>query len=590
MRTPGNTLAMTHPALAAELADPRQASLAPGTHTKVAWRCSVDPRHEWTTSVVARTRMGSGCPVCSGRVPLAGVSDLATTHPGLAAQLVDPARATTVGAGSSIKLEWRCATDPGHTWTASVRNRAQKGTGCPACAGRAPRSATRHPSLAELDHPLLAEAFDPQAAGRLSLGSGVLVQWRCTECAIEHTFTASVRRRLRGQGCPVRSGAQVVPGINDLATTHPELADQLVDRSLAATLSRGSTAATQWRCAQGHAWSTPVYARVAGNGCPHCCPIGSSCGEQELLAAVLELDPGARHRVRIPGTASEVDVLAGGLAVEFNGTFWHSEAGGRSRTHHRDKLEAVRRAGWSLLTVWEDDWGRPERRAVLVRTLAHRLHALDRLPRAFEAAGLDPLAARDCMGRHGARTLQVVELSGTGAAEFFTLNHVQGAVALGRTLALVDACGVVRSALGLRSPRHSARARRKEGWWEIQRYATRGLVPGGFTRLLAHAGQLLRAEGEALAAWVSLSADESSDGELYAAAGFEHAGQVAPNYWYTGGRLRHARQPKEAFQKRRFATDPALVWQEGWTEREAATANGLHRVWDAGKTRWVKTL
>src|SRR5699024_1641147 len=286
-----------------------------------------------------------------------------------------------------------------------------------------------------------------------------------------------------------------------------------------------------------------------------------------------------------------VDVLTGSLAIEFNGVFWHSEAAGRTHSSHRDKLETIRAEGLSMMTVWEDDWADEGRRAIIVRTIAHRLARPRHLSAALKAAGvpvqdLDPALTE----RRGARTLSPTELTGRQTARFFRENHVQGPVTLTRSFALVDEQGRPRAVLGLRSPKHNARARRAEGLWEIQRYATCGTVPGGFTRLLEVARRELVDQGQELTGWVTLSADESSEGHLYAAAGFTPSASVPPSYWYSGGALRARRAPKEAFQLRRFRNDENLRYEEGWSELEAAAANRMYRVWDAGKTRWTKML
>jgi hypothetical protein len=593
-----NDLATTHPELAAQVSDPQMATrVHAGSHRSIEWVCPDHPEHRWSASVVSRLRRGSGCPYCSGRIPVVGVNDLASTHPDLAAQLVDPDLARTVGAGSSKKLWWRCPDDPEHVWEASVRNRAgsatRKPSGCPQCAHRGRRSPARLPTLAKINSPLLNEAVDPVAAGALSCGSGLPVAWWCPVCGGGHQYLADVRHRMRGQGCPVLAGTQVMAGVNDLATTHPQLAAQLVDQSLATVLSRGSVTPVQWRCDKSHVWTTPAYARVAGNNCPQCCPIGSSYQEESLWAAVRALDPQARHRVNVSpgdGHGLEIDVVSGRLGIEFNGVYWHSEAAGRTRSYHRDKLSAAHRRGYDLVGIWEDDWANPLRRTIIMRALAHRLHRPDRLGAALAAAGCDLSVDPTWVEHLGARRLRVGEISGPDASQFFEHHHLQGSVVLTRALALIDGQDRPRAVLGLRSPRHNARAHREPGQWEIQRYATAGVIPGGFTRLLAHAEQMLQAEDVALTEWVTLSDDEWSNGALYRACGFTVDDRIPPSYWYAGGPCRGVRHPKEAFQLRRFRTDPALTFTEGWTEHEAAAANHLYRVWDAGRTRWVRPV
>jgi hypothetical protein len=62
-------------------------------------------------------------------------------------------------------------------------------------------------------------------------------------------------------------------GFNDLATTHPDLAKELVD-SDPKTLSMGSHTKHLWRCELGHQWTTTVKHRVAARGCPSCAQTG----------------------------------------------------------------------------------------------------------------------------------------------------------------------------------------------------------------------------------------------------------------------------------------------------------------------------
>ncbi len=256
-------IATTHPLLAAELVDQELATtLSAGSGKRVRWRCAEG--HEWTASLDNRTRRGDGCPYCSGRRPIPGLTDLASTHPLLAAELVDQELATTLSAGSSRKVAWRCA--EGHEWSASVARRAS-GSGCPYCAGT-----SVWPGFNDLlsTHPLLAaELVDQELATTLSAGSGKPVLWRCAE-GHEWTTRPTYRTR-RGDGCPYCSGKRAIPGLTDLASTHPLLAAELVDQELATTLSAGSGRKVAWRCAEGHEWTAVVISRSKlGNGCPYC--------------------------------------------------------------------------------------------------------------------------------------------------------------------------------------------------------------------------------------------------------------------------------------------------------------------------------
>ena len=76
-----------------------------GNDSKLEWKCSKG--HIFLGTPDHRTSRGDGCQVCSGRMIIAGVNDLLTTFPEIAAQAHgwDPTR---VGAGSDKKLEWIC--------------------------------------------------------------------------------------------------------------------------------------------------------------------------------------------------------------------------------------------------------------------------------------------------------------------------------------------------------------------------------------------------------------------------------------------------------------------------------------------------
>ena len=141
--TPGVTdLRTTHPHLVGELAPDQDAtaeSLSAGSGP-VEWICSVDG-HRWTASVSARTSRGQGCPVCANKAVLAGVNDLATLRPDLAAQWYSSNDRTPdqVTVGSAYRAQWMCA--DGHVWGTAVSNRTARRSGCPQCWSRQIRSA-----------------------------------------------------------------------------------------------------------------------------------------------------------------------------------------------------------------------------------------------------------------------------------------------------------------------------------------------------------------------------------------------------------------------------------------------------------------
>lgn len=308
-----------------------------------------------------------------------------------------------------------------------------------------------------------------------------------------------------------------------------------------------------------------------------------------LTEMVQALVPGSTvlsdDRTVLPST-KELDIVVPDhhLAIEFNDIFSHSEqavferrAKPRSHSYHAEKTCEAREQGYQLVHVWEDDW--VHRRELVMRALAHRLHAVDRLPEILP--DINPLACE----RLYARKLTVRTVPGDVARRFWRGNHLQGPVNCTVNIGLYDQNDVLRALLGVGRKNHGSRISLPEGTWDIQRYATLGTVVGGFTRLLAHAETLLPVH-----AWTSWSDNDISDGGMYRAAGFTPDKRQGASYSYVGHKTKWERVHRSTYTKQRFMDDHDLAYEPGQTEHEAALANRLYRIYDAGKTRWIKEV
>ena len=80
-----NDLETIYPDLAKEwdfeLNDTLPSMVAPSAKASYHWIC--EQKHKWKATINKRTSQGTGCPVCSNSVVLAGVNDLATVSPEL---------------------------------------------------------------------------------------------------------------------------------------------------------------------------------------------------------------------------------------------------------------------------------------------------------------------------------------------------------------------------------------------------------------------------------------------------------------------------------------------------------------------------
>lgn len=574
-----------------ELVDPQYDSYASSSHKKVEWQCKKDSRHRWFASIASRVRLGSGCPYCSGRIPFPGENDLATTHPEVAARLVDPSEGMKVSAGSGKKLNFVCDRDPSHVYSSSVRVQVKafvNGTsGCPICSKHEMRQIPYHGLFVDEYPDLAAEAVDIHDLDGLRSGTATSVLWRCDKHRIPYTYSMPVKKRVLGQGCPVCGHRVVVPGINDLATTDPELAGELVNEDDGHRFSRGSEQKVEWMCKRGHVWKAGIYSRITGNGCPICASLVKSAKE-EALADFVRLLVGddveiLRNDTSVLGNRQELDIVIPSkhIALEFNGMYWHSVEAGKNRSYHHDKMVAAKQAGYRVLFIWEDDWD--NRQDAVKRMVAAKLGCTSRLS--------DPIFGMpaDCTRVLDARRLDVRPVSLDEAKLFLNKNHIQGFVGSSRRLGLWDG-DVLVAVVCATAPNRRGAYGAKAGEWEITRYATCGVVRGGFSRLLAHLERDLEKDGELLTRWVSFSANDISDGGMYARCGFYVDRSVPPEYMYAGRKTGMIRESKRRWQRSRFKRDPRLAWDDSWTEFEAARNNGLLRVYDSGKIRWAKDV
>ena len=135
-------------------------------------------------------------------------------------------------------------------------------------------------SLAEVHPELVSEWSEknlPLTPDDITFGSNKKVWWRG---ACGHEWQTSVKARSNGEKCPICSGARVIAGINDLATTDNQLLsewDYEQNKLKPTEVSRTSAKRAWWKCRHGHSWSMKINERtILNKGCRIC--------EQEYLS------------------------------------------------------------------------------------------------------------------------------------------------------------------------------------------------------------------------------------------------------------------------------------------------------------------
>ena len=267
-----NSIAKMRPELVPEWSEKNQ-PLTPdevpfGSNKRYWWRGQCG--HEWQTSAKARSH-GEKCPICSNTRIIPGINDLKSLHPKLAKEWSpkNALPASAYGEGSHKKAIWkgRC----GHEWTAVIRSRVG-GAGCPYCSHNIVLAGfndleTLVPKVAQewsdRNYPLLPSQVTPYSNRK--------VWWRCK---LGHEWEALISTRSYGSQCPYCSGIKLLQGFNDLATTHPELAEEWSDRNgeLRPDMVNDKSARNVWwHCrACGNEFKAVIKSRVHGLRCPVC--------------------------------------------------------------------------------------------------------------------------------------------------------------------------------------------------------------------------------------------------------------------------------------------------------------------------------
>jgi hypothetical protein len=550
-----------HPTLNGDLTP---AKITSGSSKKVWWLCQNG--HDFDDSPMKRIAAAHPCPVCINKRCVTGINDAATLHPHLIEEWDETKNEglslATLVVGSPKKVWWKCSLD--HRWIAEVRSRTQDKTECLYCSGQRTLAgfndlASQLPEIAAEWHPTKNGDLTPD---KIHTGAGLSAWWKCNE---GHEWQASVfDRKTRNYGCPYCSGRKSTQGENDIATTHPQLATEWHPTKngdlTPSMISAGANVKAWWLGICGHEWETYTYNRKAGKGCPKCSH-NTSRAEIAILEYIQELLPNieVKHgdKKLLNGLQLDIYIPEKQFAIEFNGIYWHSEARGKTKTYHYDKWRNCKDKGVQLIQIWEDEWSRnPEQ---IKRMLAYKLGVTTE-------------------SKVFARKTAVTPISSAEARKFLNENHVQGYASGSYYLGLRNksteeliAVLVLKKEAGTNGT-----------VLNIIRYATSANVVGGFTKLLRSAEKTYRP-----ASFVTFSDHCVSDGGLYRNNGFVDDKELPPDYMYV---LRGERKHKFGYRLKRFQNDPDLLWEEGLTERQLAVLNGLERIWDAGKTRWVKHL
>ena len=256
---------------------------------------------------------GTGCKYCNNQDLWSGWNDLATVAPTLASEYELAAHkvpARFISAFTGNKAIWKCG-DPTHPeYSSSPQARVRKGNGCGLCA-RVRTEPGVNDSLST--NPWLRDRWSPSNSTGVEVLKTIAPSdsqwkwlWLCPDW--RHDYSASVSAVLKGNGCLVCKGAQVLEGHNDLASSEVgvEYDQESTERHSAELglpegfnfsprhIHKGAHIRIAWKCQkeEEHKWFARLEARTRATqptGCPYCSGLLVSPGKNDIASQFPEL-------------------------------------------------------------------------------------------------------------------------------------------------------------------------------------------------------------------------------------------------------------------------------------------------------------
>jgi len=541
-------------------------TLGIGNHAKVWWKCSKE-FHSYESSVASRIR-GRSCPYCSNKKVLVGFNDLATHNPELLEEWdyeKNSLKPEDITPGSDKEIYWICNKKHSYLMSAQRRTNKSNSRGCSVCTGK---NVVRSTSILDMPEILKFWDFDRNKVDPMTVLPGSNKKyWWVFDCG--HSCQKSPKSIKNGSKCPYCAvgNTQLLEGYNDLATKAPNLVAEWSENNknlLPSNFLSGSKKKVWWKCQKDHEWQAVIdnrYRRVAS--CPQCSSKGTSKLEKEVQNFIRSILPGSISVVFnsyqiIKPQELDIYIPEKRIAIEFNGLYWHSEATGKDRNYHYDKWKKCQDQGIQLITIWEDDWR--NNRKIVESMLKHKIGFSDNM-------------------RVYARKTYAKLVDNFEAKNFLNYHHIQGFKNITKSFGLFDKSNdVLVAVISFSVDKNVA---------SLDRYATSFSVVGGFTKLLNYAVNEIRKSNSEIDIITTFADHEVSDGGLYKKNGFIVDSHVKPDYKYI---YKNQRCHKFLFRKKRFEKDSDLVFDENMTEKELADVNNIYRVWDCGKTKYVKKV
>lgn len=246
------------------------------------------------------------------------------------------------------------------------------------------------------------------------------------------------------------------------------------------------------------------------------------------------------------------------FAIEFNGSYWHSEAfldADKARRKQFNKTKQCEMKSIRLFHIFEHDWY--ERRTQISGFLKSTLGLNERT-----------VYARKC------------EIDGSEQRTFHDDNHIQG---YGRGTIkyfnLIHEGEMVASMTAARH--HRQNASRSEIVLNRLCFLNGMTVVGGASKLFKRFKAWAKDEGyDNIVSW---SDNAWTQGGIYSTLGFDLDNEYGPDYFYWDER-------GKGYKSKQSQQKSATGCPKDITERDWCFAQRLFRIWDCGKKRWIYSI
>lgn len=169
---------------------------------------------------------------------------------------------------------------------------------------------------------------------KLTCGSNKMAWWTCDKDK-RHVFSAKICHIFEGRiVCPICSNQKILVGVNDLATTNPELLNEWNYEKNEITPQQatyGKNRKVWWKCSVcGREWQATIASRASyqKTGCPHCKKELSISVSEKTLAYYLSQYFDIEENVNFDSSNKmELDIYIPALkiGIEYDGRQWHRD-------------------------------------------------------------------------------------------------------------------------------------------------------------------------------------------------------------------------------------------------------------------------